>query len=108
MLQAILYQTFKDADTDGAGYLKVNEVKEVMEKLASSSEQEFQIPKQHLDAVFFAIDADENSNIDYQEIPQLWTGFLDHVTREDTIQEIISAAKTSNTQKWLKEILLVH
>lgn len=98
VMQAILYQTFKDADTDGVGYLKINKVKEVIEKLASSSEEGFQIPKQHLGAVFLAIDADENSHIDYQELSQFWTGVLDHVTRESVIQEIVDASKTSNIQ----------
>ncbi|GMH40511.1 hypothetical protein BSKO_08415 [Bryopsis sp. KO-2023] len=89
-VKVLLEQTFKEADTDGTGYLTVEQIKHVVEKLASAGGDKFQIPKQHLDTIFVAIDADSNGNIDYKELSDFWTHMLDHVTQENIIEEYVS------------------
>lgn len=85
----MLQKTFKEVDTAGSGFLKLSQIKAIFETLANSGEEEIAIPKQHLDAILFAMDMDENENVEYSELAQSWTGVLNHITKEAILQELV-------------------
>lgn len=68
----------------------MDQIQYAVEKLQDMSGNDFNLQKRHFNALLAATDEDMDGLVVYSELADIWVAVLDHVTRENIVNNIIT------------------